>query len=439
MSKEKQAIGELLEEALVLAEEQPYELPKNWIWVKLGYYLNNYDNSRIPISAKKREGIKGDIPYYGASGVIDYVNKWTHEGKYVLIAEDGANLVTRTKPVAFIGEGKIWVNNHAHILNCKSKLSEEYVCYYINSIPLNEYISGTAQPKLNQRNLNNIPLPISPRLEQKRIVEKVERILNKIEEAKRLIEEAKETFELRRAAILDKAFRGDLIEDKESWDELKLGDLISEGPQNGLYKPQTAYGDGSLIVRIDNFYSGYINEWNTLRRLELKENELAMYGLDEGDLLINRVNSIQYLGKSALVRNLKEDCVFESNVMRLKINNELVDNEYLTLYLNSNHGLKELRKNAKHAVNQASINQSDVKNVIVPLPNLVQQELIVKKALELLEKDKMALQLIQQQRKVLEELKQSILSKAFKGELGTYDSNDDSAIELLKSILQEKL
>ncbi|MED2841252.1 restriction endonuclease subunit S [Bacillus wiedmannii] len=457
MSKKKN-LDTLMQEAIVRVEEQPYEIPENWFWTDLkaistyiqrGKSPKYVEQSDVKVVSQKCVQWSGfDISL--ARCIDEGSLKSYKEERYlrktdILWNSTGTGTIGRLALIEDDLEGINVADSHVTVVRPNNSIVNSKLLFRWLSSPyvqnkLNNLWSGsTNQVELNLTTVKNQLVPIPPYKEQKRIIEKVERILNKIEEAKRLIEEAKETFELRRAAILDKAFRGHLIEDKESWEELKLGDLISEGPQNGLYKPQTAYGDGSLIVRIDNFYSGYINEWNTLRRLELNENELEIYGLDEGDLLINRVNSIQYLGKSALVRNLREDCVFESNVMRLKINNELVDNEYLILYLNSDRGLKELRKNAKHAVNQASINQSDVKNVIVPIPNLAQQELIVKKALELLEKDKMALQLIQQQRNVLEELKQSILSKAFKGELGTYDSNDDSAIELLKSILQEKL
>jgi type I restriction enzyme S subunit len=272
----------------------------------------------------------------------------------------------------------------------------------------------------------------------------VERLLNKIDEAKQLIDKAKETFELRRAAILDKAFRGELTAKWRNthnifseWEETTLGELIEAGPQNGLYKPKSAYGDGTLIVRIDNFYNGQINEWNTLKRLQLEKKEIELYGLDNNDLIINRVNSIEYLGKSALVRNLEEPCVFESNVMRIKLNQRVIP-EYIVLYLNSSKGLQELRKNAKHAVNQASINQQDVKNPLIPLPKIEEQIEIVNILKGLLEREQLSFISINTNNQ-FNLLKSSILSKAFRGELGTNDPTEESAIELLKEVLQEQL
>lgn len=131
-------------------------------------------------------------------------------------------------------------------------------------------------------------------------------------------------------------------------------------------------------MRIDGFYDGYVEAWEALKRLTLSAAEIKLYELHLDEIVINRVNSMPYLGKSALIRELPETCVFESNMMRISLNKEHVIPEFIIRYLNSQVGLAELRKNAKQAVNQASINQKDVKNVIVKLPALDEQKEIVR-------------------------------------------------------------
>jgi len=139
-----------------VAEAMSRPLAKGWQWIQLGQYVENLDGRRVPVSQKEREARRGDFPYYGASGVIDSIDGHTHDGEFVLIGEDGANLLTRSKPIAFQAKGKIWVNNHAHVLRCKPGYSNAYLAYYINSIDLSPYVTGTAQPKLSQSMMNKI-------------------------------------------------------------------------------------------------------------------------------------------------------------------------------------------------------------------------------------------------------------------------------------------
>lgn len=120
----------------------------------------NCDKQRKAVTKGKRKA--GIYPYYGASGVVDYVDDYIFDGNYLLISEDGANLVARNTPIAFSVSGKNWINNHVHVLKFNSIDIQKFVEIYFNSIDLNKYISGGAQPKLNQDNLNKIPIPIPP-------------------------------------------------------------------------------------------------------------------------------------------------------------------------------------------------------------------------------------------------------------------------------------
>ena len=137
-------------------------------WMKMSEIGHNLDKKRKPITAGKREF--GQIPYYGASGIVDYVKDFLFDGDYLLVSEDGANLLTRTYPIAFSIHGKTWVNNHAHVIEFKERATRKFVEYYLNSIDLSPWISAGAQPKLTQDSLNKLTIPIPPLEEQNRIV-----------------------------------------------------------------------------------------------------------------------------------------------------------------------------------------------------------------------------------------------------------------------------
>ena len=137
-------------------------------WKKLGEVAENLDSRRRPITSGLRQ--RGSIPYYGASGIVDYVKDYIFDGDFLLVSEDGANLLARNTPIAFSISGKTWVNNHAHVLKFDTYAERKYVEYYLNSIDLIPYISGAAQPKLNKKNLESIPIPNPSTEEKKRIV-----------------------------------------------------------------------------------------------------------------------------------------------------------------------------------------------------------------------------------------------------------------------------
>lgn len=152
-------------------------------WKALGEVAENLDSKRKPITSGLREA--GEIPYYGASGIVDYVKDYIFDEDILLVSEDGANLLARSTPIAFSISGKSWVNNHAHVLRFKTYAERRYVEYYLNSIDLTPYISGAAQPKLNKKNLEDIRIPVPPPAEQTRIVtilDKFDTLTNSLQE-----------------------------------------------------------------------------------------------------------------------------------------------------------------------------------------------------------------------------------------------------------------
>ncbi|GHV77054.1 hypothetical protein AGMMS49942_18750 [Spirochaetia bacterium] len=148
------------------------EVDPEWPMVKLGDVCENYDNKRRPVEKSERKS--GKYPYYGASGIVDYVDSYIFDGEFLLISEDGANLLMRNTPIAFSISGKNWVNNHAHILKFADRETQKWVEFYINQINIELYITGMAQPKLNQSALNKIEIPFPPIEAQCEIVAKIE-------------------------------------------------------------------------------------------------------------------------------------------------------------------------------------------------------------------------------------------------------------------------
>ena len=141
-------------------------------WKTLPEICENCDPIRKPVT--KRDRKEGEFPYYGASGIVDYVDKYLFDGEYLLISEDGANLLARTTPIAFVAKGRFWVNNHAHVLRFDNKVTQKYIEIYFNMLDLSPFVTSAAQPKLSQGSLNKIRIPL-PSLElQQRIVSRLE-------------------------------------------------------------------------------------------------------------------------------------------------------------------------------------------------------------------------------------------------------------------------
>ena len=170
---------------------------------------------------------------------------------------------------------------------------------------------------------------------------------------------------------------GDPMTNPHNLPKVILGSVLTIEPQNGLYKPQSDYvsdGTGVPILRIDSFYDGKVSNFPSLKRLICSDIELKRYSLYENDIVINRVNSIEYLGKCGLIRGLVENTVFESNMMRLHVDEHKFHPVYITKLLCSQFIYQQILKRAKKAVNQASINQKDVQSFVVYMPSIEQQE-----------------------------------------------------------------
>jgi len=179
-----------------------------WEVKTLNQISENLDNKRIPITKNVRSN--GTIPYYGASGIVDYVADYIFDEDLLCVSEDGANLLARTYPIAFSISGKSWVNNHAHILRFKNFVSQKFVELYLNSIKIDDYVSGMAQPKLNQGMLNKIPIPYPPITLQQTIVQKLDALSSETQKLEAIYQKKIDDLEELKKSILQKAFAGEL-------------------------------------------------------------------------------------------------------------------------------------------------------------------------------------------------------------------------------------
>ena len=251
---EKRADGK--GEAKCIEEEVPFDLPKGWSWARFGSYLLNKDSERIPVSVADRKELKKIYDYYGASGVIDKVENYLFDKPLLLIGEDGANLVARSTPIAFIARGKYWVNNHAHVLDAGTELQLRYVESYINSINLERYLTGSAQPKLNQDRMNTILIPVPPLPEQRRIVDALDKYLTLVDEIERDRAHLDGLLAQLKSKVLDLAVRGELTErDPEDEPASELLARIREEKlamvERGELKPKDVKGDTVIFTGSD--------------------------------------------------------------------------------------------------------------------------------------------------------------------------------------------
>jgi len=195
----------------IIEDEIPFDIPEHWAWCRFGEMSINCDGARKPISQTERQHKDKIYNYYGASGIIDKIDGFTHHGKFLLIGEDGANLIAKSTPIAFIAEGKFWVNNHAHVLDFIDDITKIFMTYCLNTIDIKPFISGGFQPKLNQANLNLMQIPLPPLHEQEQIVAKLEDLMAFCEDLELSIKESQGYNEMLLQQVLREALQGNTV------------------------------------------------------------------------------------------------------------------------------------------------------------------------------------------------------------------------------------
>ena len=273
-------------------------------------------------------------------------------------------------------EDRVIVSPLYVVFGVSDRLDRQYLLHYLKSDMMlsfiKEYATGSVRDNLKLADLGEFPINLRPVEEQRQIAATLDKIDDLIAKRRQQLDKLDELVKSRFIEMF-----GDPMTNPYNLPKVILGSVLTIEPQNGLYKPQFDYvsdGTGVPILRIDSFYEGKVSNLSSLKRLICSEIELKRYSLYENDIVINRVNSIEYLGKCGLIQGLVENTVFESNMMRLHVDEHKFHPVYITKLLCSEFIYQQILRRAKKAVNQASINQKDVQSFVVYMPPIEQQD-----------------------------------------------------------------
>ena len=453
MPKKKTAltIEERLQQALVPAEEQPYEVPENWVWVRLGDVNKYISKSVNPISEPDKI-----FELYSVPSMVDNYpeiiagsdigsSKQSVCKKDVLLCKINPRINRVWKVSQFTDNELIasseWIvirNNHIdanYLMYCfQSKYFREFMLSNVSGV------GGSlmrAQPKYVQ----TYPIPLPPLSEQQRIVERIEELFAKLDEAKERLQEVAESFAVRKAAILHKAFTGKLTKQwrrengvsDESWEE-KKGEDFFEYVTSGSRGWAKYYSDkGSIFVRMGNLNHGTIElDFSDIQYVELPDQvEGQRSKLQKNDILISITADVGMIG---LVRE-DMDAYINQHVALARPKNDLYA-EFLAWYFVSDVGLQQMQ-NKQRGATKIGLGLQDIRSIILKIPTLSEQDEIVRLIDDLLAREHKAQQATEQALASIDLMKKSILARAFRGELGTNKASEASALELLRQVLAE--
>ena len=380
-------------------------LPSGWCLTNIEELLINRDGERKPVSSAIRSKQKNKVyDYYGAAGIIDKVDGFIFDERLLLIGEDGANLLSRSKDNAFFAEGKYWVNNHAHVLDAADKNLLDFVAIVINAMKLDDYITGSAQPKLSQDNLNKIPIPLPPLQEQKRLVKELNHWFSLVDCIEYQKDNLQNTINQTKSKILDFAIHGKLVPQDptdepaskllkrinpkaeitsdnghyqklpEGWCETQLGDIFNHNTGKALNSSNTEGTLKDYLTTSNVYWNSF--DFSVIKKMLFKESELNKCQITKGDLLVCEGGDI---GRAA-IWDYDYDICIQNHLHRLrpKVNGLCVSFYYYVLYyLKINNmiggkgiGLLGLSSNALHKLH-------------VPFPSLNEQHRIVSKIEEI--------------------------------------------------------
>lgn len=450
MPKKKTAltIEERLQQALVPAEEQPYEVPENWVWVRLGSLADVKGGKRLPKGNTFSEKITKH-PYirvtdFDDSGVsldaLKYIDEEVFEkiSRYTISSEDIyvsiAGSIGKVGIIPSCIDGANLTENAAKLTNIKG-INQKALCLFLKSefaqFQMQSATISTTQSKLALFRIESLFFPLPPLSEQQRIVERIEELFAKLDEAKERLQEVVDSFAVRKAAILHKAFTGELTKQwrlengvsDESWEEKKLGEVVLL--LSGQDFPPTKYNsDGNGIPYItgaSNFDDTHvlINRWTDEPSVIAQENDVLLVCKGSG------------YGKT-IIADFKEAHIARQ-IMALRVK-ERIDNNLLLYYLrNKNRFIKEQGQGLI-----PGLSRKVILSLTINLPTLPEQHEIVRLIDDLLVRERSAQQAAEQALASIDLMKKSILARAFRGELGTNKASEASAVELLMQVLAEK-
>lgn len=452
MPKKKTAltIEERLQQALVPAEEQPYEVPENWVWVRLGA-IAEIVTGGTP-SKKHPEYYGGNFPFYKPSDLDQ--GRLTYDASEYL-SEEGKN-VSRIIPKNSTAVCCIGSIGKCGYLMCEGTTNQQInsAIPKINSLCLYYYLctenfvqdllsmaSATTIAIVNKSKMESCAFPLPPLSEQQRIVERIEELLAKLDEAKERLQEVADSFAVRKAAILHNAFTGELTKQwrwengvsDESWEE-KKGEDFFEYVTSGSRGWAKYYSDkGSIFIRMGNLNHGTIElDFSDIQYVELPDQvEGQRSKLQKNDILISITADV---GMIALVRE-DMDAYINQHVALARPKNDLYA-EFLAWYFVSDDGLQQMQ-NKQRGATKIGLGLQDIRSIILKIPTLPEQHEIVRLIDDLLARESAAQQAAEQALASIDLMKKFILARAFRGELGTNKASEASALELLKQVLAE--
>ncbi len=447
MAKKKLTI----EDVLVPKEEIPYKVPENWCWVYTPYVFDVQYGKNLPISKLTEEG----YTVFGANGLIGFYSEYTYESPKVLISCRGAN-----SGVVNVSYNKSYITNNSLIMDCKIDMDTRFVKYLFMAMDKKSLISGTAQPQITVKAFSKYPIPLPPLLEQERIINRIESLFDKVDKASELVEEAREGFEKRRAAILEKAFSGELTKTwrenhtdikkqnlseqskvegffdiPNTWRWIKSKDIFMDLPRNGYSPKSTETPTQYKTLKLGAITKGYFDD----TQIKYISEEIPMDSrlwLKNGDFLIQRSNSIDYVGTCAIYTGEDNECIYPDLIMKAELNKKIVIPNWVVYYINSYYGKNYFVSNATGtAGNMPKINQKVVTNLPIPIPPIEEQIELTRIMDKVFENENDIKELISIDNQI-DIIKKSILAKAFRGKLCRNNQNEEKSFNMLKSIIE---
>ena len=380
-----------------------------WKTEPLGDLCEVLDHIRKPVT--KRDRVNGPYPYYGATGVQDYVAAYLFDEPLVLVGEDGAKWASGEN-TAFAVETKCWVNNHAHVLRPRRQtVIDKWLIYHLNHSDLSEFVSGLTVPKLNQGNLRAIPIPRPSLPEQRRIVGILDEALDAIATAKANAEK-----NLRNAHALFESYVNSVFaQHGEGWFELLLGEIATF--RNGINFTRSSRGERVKIVGVKDFQQRF---WAPLDGLDAVATEGTLPDSDtlkKNDILFVRSNgNMKLIGRSLLVGEVMGRITHSGFTIKARVNRSDVIPMYLCRFLKSGSARKRMIDGGI-GTNIKSLNQKILSALVVPVPPVAEQNRIADQLVEMEDESQQLESIYQRKVAALDELKTSLLHQAFSGEL----------------------
>ena len=324
------------------------------------------DSMRVPITSSDR--VEGPYPYYGANGIQDHVADYIFDDELVLLAEDGGNFGSKERPIAYRVSGKCWVNNHAHVLKPKEGLDVDYLCYSLMFYNVGGMVNGATRQKLTQASMRQMLIPKRSLKEQKYIVNLLTKVVNLKEKRQQELEELDNLIKARFVEMF-----GDPIKNPRGWDIVTVGDLVTE-VRYGTSSPAIEGGQYPYLRMNNLTYDGHL-DLTDLKYIDVSDEEKEKCVVRKGDVLFNRTNSVELVGKTA-VFDLPDEMIIAGYIIRVRLGERMlpaVFSQYMNL-----EALKDILRNmAKGAVNQANINAQELQSIKVYVPDMqLQKEFI---------------------------------------------------------------